>query len=108
MTEPKNRKNGHGENKYTNNLLRGFHFRPKKGNRKDTAITSDEITPKNRRHPMGLDEKYGRWDQILRDVLNGKLKIVQNRKKSESDTEDDDGDDDDNEEEKPEETGDRT
>ena len=49
----------------------------------------------------GLNGKYGRWDEILRDILNGKLKIVQNPKQPESDTEDDDDDD----EEMPEETG---
>ena len=49
----------------------------------------------------GLNRKYGRWDEILRDILNGKWKIVQNRKQTESDSEDDgDGD-----EEMSEETG---
>ena len=52
----------------------------------------------------GLNGKYGRWVEILRDILNGKLKIVHNRKRAESDTEDDDDDD---EEEMPEDTGDR-
>ena len=42
----------------------------------------------------------------MRDILNGKLKIVQNRKRAESDTENDDNDDDDDEE-MPEDTGDR-
>ena len=53
----------------------------------------------------GLDGKNGRWDEILRDIQNGKLKIVQNRKVSVSETEDEDDDDD---EEMPEEIGSRT
>ena len=65
--------------------------------------TIGEINPKNRHCLRGLDGKYGRWDEILRDILNGKLKIVQNKKWAESDT-DDDGDDEDDEE-MPEETG---
>ena len=69
------------------------------------AITNAEITPKNRHCLRGLDGKYGRWDKILRDILNGKLKIVQNRKISVSETEDEDDDDDD--EEMSEETGNR-
>ena len=55
----------------------------------------------------GLDGKYGRWDEILRDILNGKLKIGQNRKTSISESEDDD-DDDDDDEEMPEEIGNRS
>ena len=66
------------------------------------AITNAEITPKNRHCLRGLDGKYGRWDEILRDILNGKLKIVQIQKTSMSETEDEDDDDD---EEMPEETG---
>ena len=38
----------------------------------------------------GLDGKYGGWDEILRDILNGKLKILQNRKQPGSDTEEED------------------
>ena len=47
------------------------------------------------------------WEEILRDLLNllnGKLTIVQNRKKTDTDSEDDDDDDDVNEE-MPETTG---
>ena len=50
-----------------------------------------------------MDGKYGRWVQILRDILNGKLKIVHNRKATDIDTEDDDDNEDD--EELPEENG---
>ena len=53
----------------------------------------------------GLDGKKCRWDEILRDILNGKLKIVQNRKTSISESEDDDDYDD---EEMPEEVGNRS
>ena len=60
-------------------------------------MTSGEIQPKNGHCLRGLNGKYGRWDEILRDLLNGKLKIVQNRKKSESETEDEDDDDEDQE-----------
>ena len=76
-----------------------------KRNRKVTAITSGEITPQNRHCLEGLEGKYGRWVEILCNILNSKLQIVQNWKKSESDAE---VDDDDDEEEMPEETGNRT
>ena len=49
-----------------------------------------------------MDGKYSRWDEILKDILNGKLKSVPNKKRAESDTEDDDDDED---EEMPEEAG---
>ena len=52
-----------------------------------------------------MDWKYGRWYEIFRDILNSKLKIVQNKKRAESDTDDGDDDDDDKDEEMPEETG---
>ena len=72
-------------------------------------MTSGEIQPKNRHCLRGLDGKCGCWDEILRDILIGKLKIVQNRKKSDSEMEDEDDDDDDDEdEEMPEVTGDIT
>ena len=73
----------------------------RKTKREPAPMTSGEIQPKNRHCLRGLDGKYGRWDEILRDMLNGKLKIVQNRK-TDSETEDDDDDED---EEMPEETG---
>ena len=52
----------------------------------------------------GLDGKYGLWDEILRDNPDEKLKIVQNKKRGDSDTDDHDEDDEDDEE-MPEETG---
>ena len=53
-----------------------------------------EINHKNRHCIRGLDGKYSRWDEILKDILNGKLKIVPNKKRTESDTEEDDDDED--------------
>ena len=48
----------------------------------------DTITPKNRHRLRGDDGKYIQWNEILIDVLNGKLKIVQNqRNESESESE---------------------
>ena len=48
----------------------------------------DTITPKNRHCLRGVDGNYIQWNEILRDVLNGKLKIVQNqRNESESESE---------------------
>ena len=38
----------------------------------------DNITPKNRHCLRGVDGKYIQWNEILRDVLNGKLKIIPN------------------------------
>ena len=86
-------------------FISGPLFQTEKKNLRDTALTIAEITPKNRHCLRGLDGKYGRWDEILRDILNGKLKIVQNRKVSVSETEDEDDDDD---KEMPEEIGSRT
>ena len=65
--------------------------------REQLPLTNNEKQPKNRQCLRGLDGKYGRWDEILRDILNGKLKIVQNRKRADTDTEEEDDDDDDQE-----------
>ena len=78
----------------------------RKTRREAAPITSGEIQPNNRYCPRGLDGKYGRWDEILRDILNVKHKIVQNRKRSDSETED--GKDNDEDEEMPEATGNKT
>ena len=86
-------------------FISGPLFQTKKKNRKDTAITNAEITPKNRHCLRKLDGKYGRWHKILRNILTGKLKIVHNRKTSVSETEDEDDDDD---EEMTEETVNRS
>ena len=75
----------------------------RKSRRQPALNTTGERNAKNRHCLRGLDGKYGRLDEILRDILNGKLKIVQNKKRAESDTDDDDDDEDD--EEMPEETG---
>ena len=37
-------------------------------------------------------QKYGSLDKILPDILNGKLKVVQNRRKTESNTDDNEDD----------------
>ena len=57
-------------------FISGPLFQTEKKNRKDAALVNAEITPKNRHCLRGLDGKYGRWDEILRDILNGKLRIV--------------------------------
>ena len=46
--------------------------------------------PKNRHCLRGVDGKYIHWNEILGDVLNGKLKNVQN-KRTESDVESKEG-----------------
>ena len=76
----------------------------KRHRRESAPAVSAEITPKNRYCLQGIDGKYGKWDEILRDILNGKLRIVQNEKHTETVSEDED-DDDDDEEEMPEEAG---
>ena len=86
-------------------FISGLLFQSEKRHRRESAPTvSAEITPKNRHCLRGLDGKYGKWDEILRDILNGNLRIVQNKKHTETESEDED-DDDDDEEEMPEETG---
>ena len=42
--------------------------------------------------------KYGKWDEILKNILNGNLRIVQNKKQTETETDDEDDDDDEEEE----------
>ena len=77
-------------------------FQHEKRHRRESApAVSAEIMPKNRHCLRGLDGKNGKWDEILRDILNGKLRIVQNKKHTETETEDGDEDD----EEIPEEAG---
>ena len=77
-------------------------FQSEKRHRRESAPTvSTEITPKNRHCLRGLGGKYEKWDEILKDILNGKLRIVQNKKHTETETEDEDEDD----EEIPEDAG---
>ena len=78
----------------------------KKTRREEVPLTSNENHLKNRHCLRRLEGKYGRWDEILPDILNRKLKIVHNRRKTETDTEEEDDDDDD--EEMPETTGRQT
>ena len=68
-----------------------------KTRREPAPKTSGETQPKNRHCLRGLDGKYGRWDEILRDILNGKFNSVQNRKRSDYETEDEEDDDEDEE-----------
>ena len=75
----------------------------RKSRKKPVTNATGEINPKNRHCLRGSGKKFGRWDEIFRDILNGKLKIVQNKKQAESEADDDDEDEDD--EETPEETG---
>ena len=49
-------------------FISGPLFQTEKKNVRDTALTNAEITPKNRHCLRGLDGKYGRWDEILRDI----------------------------------------
>ena len=58
--------------------------------RKIAPKIGDTITPKNRHCLRGVDGKYIQWNEILIDVLNGKLKIVQNQR-TESDSESEEG-----------------
>ena len=51
----------------------------RKTRREPTPMTSSEIQPKNRHCLRGLDGKYGCWDEIHRDILNGKLKMKTKR-----------------------------
>ena len=60
--------------------------------KKERARIGDKITPKNRHCLRGVDGKYIQWNEILRDILNGKLKIIQNRtRKSESESKNEEG-----------------
>ena len=58
--------------------------------RKTAPKIGGTITPKNRHCLRGVDGKYIQWNEILRDVLNGKLKIIPN-KKLDSDSESKEG-----------------
>ena len=62
------------------------------------AVSAD-ITQKNHHCLRGLHGKYGKWDEKLLDILEGKLRIVQRKTRTETDSGDDDDDDDDEEEE---------
>ena len=53
--------------------------------RKTAPKIGDTITPKKRHCLRGVDRKYIQWNEVLRDVLNGKLEIAQN-KRTESDS----------------------
>ena len=78
------------------NIISGPLFQSEKRHRIETVTAvSAGATPKNRHCLRGLDGKYGKWDDILRDMFNRKLRIVQNKKRTEAVSE---GDEDDNDE----------
>ena len=58
--------------------------------RKTAPKIGDTITTKNRHCLRGVDGKYIQWNEILRDVLNGKLRIIPNKKLN-SDSESEEG-----------------
>ena len=62
------------------------YFEERKKKRERAPTIGDTNTPKNRHCLRGVDSKYIQWNEILRYVLNGKLKIERN-KKAESDSE---------------------
>ena len=70
----------------------------KKAGREPTINKSGRTGPKNRHCLRGLDGKYIRWDEIVVDIIRGKLK-----KRSDSESEGDDDNEDD--EDLPQETG---
>ena len=70
--------------------------------RKTTPKIGDTITTKNCHCLRGVDGKYIQWNEILRDVLNGKLKIIPNKKpNSDSKSEEGEIEDEDSEFENP-------
>ena len=58
--------------------------------RKTAPKIGDNITTKIGHCLRGVDSKYIQWNKVLRDVLNGRLKIVPNQR-SESDSENEEG-----------------
>ena len=84
-------------------MFRDHYLRPKGRHEKSRPSTPTAKSIPKTHCLRGLDGKYGRWDEILGDILNGRLKNVQNRKSTGSDTEEENEVDDD--EEMPEETG---
>ena len=67
-----------------------------KERKKDSAKIRRHHLSKNRHCITGVDGKYIQWNEILRDVLNGKLKYVQNQR-TESVSESEEGEIDDEE-----------
>ena len=67
-------------------------FQTEKKDKERAPQIGDKITPKTRHCLRGVDGKYIQWNEISRDILNGKLKIMQNRtRKSESESESEEG-----------------
>ena len=79
-------------------FISSLFFQTERRAKNEPAIkTSGEINPKNRHCLRGPGGKFGRWDDILRDILHRNLKIIYNGKATDSDTEEDDDDEDDEE-----------
>ena len=99
QAEPKTLLKQNQEKSYIENIFRGPMFQNEKRHpREMVPAVSAEITPKNRHCLRGLDAKYGKWDEIIPDIMNGKLRIIQNKKRTKMDSEDDDDDYDEEEE----------
>ena len=93
-----------GENK-SPKIFSGAFFPTNRKNRNTTAPPiSADITPQNRHCLRGLDGKYGKWEEILREIFNGKLRIAQN-KKTETETKDKDDEIDEDDKEIPDQLG---
>ena len=56
-------------------------FQNKKTRKKTEIPVDQEITPKARYSLRGIDGKYSQQNEVLRDILAGKLKLVQNTRK---------------------------
>ena len=86
----------HGNHRYRKKFHQKFISGPIvfQKERKAAKKIRDIITPKNRHCLRGVDGKYIQWNEILRDELNGKLKIIQNQR-TESDSESEEGEIDD-------------
>ena len=70
-----------------------MYFRKKEKQHRKSETTS---LLKNRHCLRGVDSKYIQWNEVLRDVLNGKLKIVPSQRTG-TDTESEEGEIDDDE-----------
>ena len=63
---------------FNRKLISGPLFQTEKKTRREPAINTNgeiNLNPKIRHCLRSLDGKNGRWDEIRRDILNGKLKI---------------------------------
>ena len=70
-------------------------FQTEKARRKSDTVIEDEIAPNNRHKRRGVDGKYSKRNEVLKDILAGKFKIVPNSRRKPSDSEMEEGEDDD-------------